>query len=121
MLRGALRPFMRNYPPVITCPQPPTSNLPPRPQAECLDDAISMVASLIAESGAQRCLQRRALQLLRVDDLQAVEEAPFRSLNQRALSKGPEEGCVERYVGYNPARRKKSPTCQGFETPQRFL
>jgi len=39
-------------------------------RAECLDDAISMVASLIAESGAQRCLQRRALQLLRVDDLQ---------------------------------------------------
>lgn len=39
-----------------------------QPQAECLDVAISMVSNLIAESGAQRCLQRRALQLLRVDD-----------------------------------------------------
>jgi len=37
-------------------------------QAECLDAAISMVGNLIAESGAQRCLQRKALQLLRVDD-----------------------------------------------------
>ncbi len=33
-----------------------------------MDVAISMVSNLIAESGAQRCLQRRALQLLRVDD-----------------------------------------------------
>eukprot|EP00435_Cladocopium_sp_Y103_P020801 s1854_g5.t1 len=37
-------------------------------RAECLDAAISMVGNLIAESGAQRCLQRKALQLLRVDD-----------------------------------------------------
>ena len=109
-----LRGTPRNYPPV-TCPQPQTYHLDR--EAECLDDAISMVASLIAESGAQRCLQRRALQLLRVDDLQAVE-APFRSLNQRALSKGREEGCVHWSVGYNPPLRKKSPTNQGFKTPQ---
>ncbi|CAK9089282.1 unnamed protein product [Durusdinium trenchii] len=37
-------------------------------RAECLDAAIAMVGNLIAESGAQRCSQRKALQLLRVDE-----------------------------------------------------
>ena len=37
-------------------------------EAECLDAAVSMVGNLIAESGAQRCSQRKALQLLRVDE-----------------------------------------------------
>lgn len=37
-------------------------------KADGLDEAIAMVGNLIAESGAQRCSQRRALQLLRVDD-----------------------------------------------------
>eukprot|EP00438_Fugacium_kawagutii_P019996 Skav211725 [mRNA] locus=scaffold1965:50392:51702:- [translate_table: standard] len=37
-------------------------------RADCLDAAISMVGNLIAESGAQRCLQRKAMQLLRVDN-----------------------------------------------------
>eukprot|EP00439_Symbiodinium_sp_Y106_P030159 s2029_g3.t1 len=36
-------------------------------RAECLDDAVSMVSNIISESGAERCLQRKALMLLRPD------------------------------------------------------